>query len=262
MGCSDIGSCLEEFILDSLNAPIKTLAESFQKLLSQNIDISSFASFWSVIVYALSFFYIFFFLYASMQFVSAGSDMQRRTLAKDSLKNAFVVLVLVQGSYFLYGLLIDASAALTRGMLSLLSERFFLPISSIHTNLFFVLLYVAALGATVIFLLIRFIFVAVGVVLFPVGIFLYFIPPLREYGLSIIYFFATLVFVPFFVTIVFLITDKLLMISFFEELKSLLLIATLAIVNAILLYVTVGALLKAFMGSKMIRSMGTVKYFL
>ena len=155
-------------------------------------------------------------------------------------------------------------------MLNLLSDRFFLPVElsrSFGSNLLYTSLYVAALCVTVIFLLIRFFLVAIGMILFPIGIFLYFIQPLREYGKSIIYFFSTLIFVPFFLTIVFLVGDKLISSTVLGDFKPLVLIAMLVIVNLTMLYVTIGALLKAFMSStSLIRqtasTVRTVKYFL
>ena len=270
----DIGDCLTEnlydFMQDIINAPIKPLVSAFESLLSWNIDLSSFATLWSIIVYVLSFFYIFSFLFAAVQFLTSSNDAHRRTQAKESLKNALLMLVLVQSSYWLYSLLIEASSALTQGMLNLLSDRFFLPVElsrSFGSNLLYTSLYVAALCVTVIFLLIRFFLVAIGMILFPIGIFLYFIQPLREYGKSIIYFFSTLIFVPFFLTIVFLVGDKLISSTLLGEFKPLVLIAMLVIVNLTMLYVTIGALLKAFMSStslirKTASTVRAVKYFL
>ncbi|HLC20368.1 MAG TPA: hypothetical protein VJK72_05580, partial [Candidatus Nanoarchaeia archaeon] len=62
----------------------------------------------------------------------------------------------------------------------------------------------------------------------------------------------------------FLIGDKLLSLPVFEDLKPLLLIALLVIVNLMLLYVTVGALLKAFGGGikKSAQIVQSVKYLL
>ena len=137
-------------------------------------------------------------------------------------------------------------------MLHLLSERFFLPIDlSLHFgfDMLFAFVYMSQLFTTVILLLTRIFLVAVGMILFPIGIFMYFIQPLKEYGKSIIYFFASMIFVPFILTIVFIVYDQIVMLPFFDELKPLVLVSMLSITNLVLLYALFGALLKAFAGS-------------
>ena len=271
----NIGSCLGEtlydFVLDVINAPVQPLITSFETLLSSSLPLAPFASFWSIIVYVLSFFYIFLFLYAGVQFMVSGYDAQKRAHAKESLKNALFLLILVQSSFYIYSLLVDINAYLTQGMLQLLSDRFFLVADlgwDAGFEVIFVLLYMVQLLLGVLLLLLRFFLVTLGVVWFPIGIFLYFVPPLREYGKAIIHFFLGIIFVPFILTFIFIIGDKLLHIDIFSGMKSFVLITSLMIVNLTLLYITILTLLKAFVsksGEFVQKAAGTaraVAYFL
>lgn len=267
---SCIGVKLYDFLLNLVNAPIKPLVAAFESLLSAQVEIRPFVYLWSIIVYVLSFFYIFMLMYAAVQFLSAGDDAQKRMQAKESLKNAVLVLAIVQSSFYIYSLLIDMNASLTQGMLYFLSDRFLLPIelSWQYFEMPFVFMYVCMLAISVILLIGRFFLVAVGVIMFPLGIFLYFVTPLKEYGKSMLYFFTSLIFVPFFLTAILIGAEKVITLPLFSEIKPLVLVAVLLITNLVLVYITIGALLKGFLSgiNSVLREPGsalrTVKHFL
>ena len=56
----------------------------------------------------------------------SGYDAEKRTKAKEWLRNIIIMIVLVQASYFLYLSVVDIGSLLTAGIINLVDENFFL----------------------------------------------------------------------------------------------------------------------------------------
>jgi hypothetical protein len=129
---------------------------------------------------------------------------------------------------------------MTAGIINMVDEQFFLLTADNMTNMglqfFFALFYVFILLITALFLTFRYIIVAVGVVLVPIGVFLYFIPFLNSYGKLILNFLGICIFVAFFDSVVFLVCSELLNIEIFQNFKILVMITAFFMSDVMMLY--------------------------
>jgi hypothetical protein len=232
-GLLNLASCIPqkiyEFFITLINAPISPLLWILKSLLTEPVKLSLFSSLWAIILYVISLFYGILMLYSGFNFMFSGHDAIKRAKAKEWFMNIFIMMVLVQASYFLYGLVLDVESLLTAGVINLVDENFFLitadNIVNIGLQFFFALSYVLTLLITVIFLTLRYIIVAVGVIFAPIGIFCYFIPPLNSYGKLIFNFLGVCIFTTFFDALIFLVCSQLIQIELFESFKILVMIS-------------------------------------
>jgi hypothetical protein len=213
-----------------LNAPIKPLVSLIRKMLSAVVNLDLFKSLWAVILYTLSLFYSLLLLYTGFNFMISGYDATKRENAKQWLRNIVIMVVLVQGSFFLYKVLIELSAILTTAILNMIPNDFFLITFESIADIIFYMVYVLVLLITALLLLIRYLVVSFGVVFFPIGIFLYFIPFTKDYGKTILNFLAICVFISFFNAVILLCCSKLIDIAVFEHFKILVMIASFLLV--------------------------------
>src|SRR3990167_1416119 len=114
-------------------------------------------------------------------------------------------------------------------LLLLLLPVFFLL--GLNLKFLFSIAYVLVLFLTVLLLVMRYIIVSLGVILFPIGIFCYFIPPLRSYGKFIIHLLGVFIFVTFFDLLIILACSMLIEAPIFASIKILVMIACFSIVN-------------------------------
>ncbi|MBI2449613.1 hypothetical protein HYV49_04930 [Candidatus Pacearchaeota archaeon] len=252
-GLLNLATCLPEkffqYLVNIINAPIKPLLSLVKGLLSEPISLSLFVNLWAIIIYLISMFYGLFLLYSGFNFMISGHDVQKREQAKTWLRNIVIMIILVQASFLLYEIAIELSSILTTAVLSLLDKNFFLltfdNIINIGLQLIFFFVYLLALLLTAIILIIRYVIVAVGVVFFPIGIFFYFIPPLRQYGSLILNFLGIAIFITFFDAIILIGFSKLLGIQLFSSMKILVMISAFLFIDALMFFLMFFSLIKA-----------------
>ena len=252
-GLLNLSSCLPQklydFFINILNSPIQPLLTLTKALMTEPIKLEMFVSLWAIILYVLSIFYGLLMLYSGFNFMISGYDVVKRTKAKEWFRNIFIMIVLVQASYFIYSAVIDVNSLLTAGVISLVDQNFFLitadNIVNIGLQFLFALLYVFTLIITVIMLTFRYIIVAGGVVFVPIGIFLYFIPPVNNYGRLILNFLGTCIFITFFDSLILLVCSKLIDIPVFQNFKILVMITAFGIVNFLMFYFIIFSALKS-----------------
>ena len=238
-GITNLASCIPEklydFIINIINAPILPTLNFIKSLLTEGINTELFKTLWSIVRYILSFFYIFFFLYAGHVFLFQNADPIRRAHAKDMLKNTILMIVLINGSFYIYGLLIALNSSLSSSIAGLIDPHFFLltadNIINIGLEFMFAFIYNLTLTFTLILLAIRYVIVAFGVVFFPIGLFLYFIPPLKGYGKFLINALCIFIFITFIDLLIILGCSLLIDIPLFENMKILVMITCFLIVN-------------------------------
>ncbi len=238
-GLTNLSACLPDilyqFILALINAPLAPLLIFVEKLLTGNVGIEIFFSLWSIVRILLSVFYLFFLLYAGYTLVVSGANPIKRAQAKEMLKNALLMIILIQGSYYLYGLLINLSSVMSSSIIQLVPPEFFLLTANNFTNigLEFAMssLYFGTLLATTVMLVIRYIIVATGVVVLPIGLFCYFVPPLRGYGKFIISVLGLMLFIPFLNLLIILGCSMLINDPLFASMEIIVMVVCFSIVN-------------------------------
>ncbi len=189
----------------SFNDPFLGLAESLMKA---NPDPDSLYTWWQYITALISSFYLFIFLFAGLMFLLSFSGAEKRAVAKEWLRNAFMIIIGVNVSFVLYRLVLETAEAAT-GYIFAEASRSILA-SAVLSGAGIMLLAVYAFGLLClsITLFARYVFLLVGVMLFPVGIFLYFIPPLREWGKAVFNLLGAALFMQFIDAILFVASTK------------------------------------------------------
>jgi hypothetical protein len=255
MVCSiaNLGSCIVEalfgFIIDLINLALQPFLTLIHKFLTEPVSIVIFGEIWSIIVYVLSMFYGLLLLFVGFKFILSGESPEQRESAKLSLRNTIIMIVLVQASYHLYSLIIEIGAGLSRAVLNLVSSDFFLVSLENYSNFGFEIvlscIYLSHLIIVLLILLLRYICVSAGAMFFAIGIFFYFISFLNQYGRLILNILFVMIFLPFFYSLIFLITSKLLEIELFVNYKSLLMIGSLNLIMASTILLLLFVIIKA-----------------
>lgn len=241
MTCSitDLPTCIVSEGINALlliiNGPIQPVLSLIKLLLTQPPVIAPLAPIWGIMVYVISLFYGLVLLWAGFSFIISGSTPQRRERAKEWLQNAVLMIVFVQASYYIYLLLTDLAAGLTTGVVGLIDPNFFLitidnPVN-VGFELMFGFLYTFTLSTTAIILGITYLLGSIGVVFFPIGLFLWFIPPLRDIGKYIVTKLVFILFLPFFASIILLTASLLAGTGPFATTKIMLAILAFSAIN-------------------------------
>jgi hypothetical protein len=238
-GLTNLASCLPEaiyeYILVLINAPILPLLVAVESLLTVEVRIDIFFHLWSIIRYMISFFYIFLFIYVGYVFLTSSSNPIKRAHAKDMLRDIFLMIVLIQGSYYIYSLLLDLNVILNNVVFTFIDPTFFLitadNIVNIGLEFIYATAYLSTLFITVLMLVLRFMVVSFGVVLFPIAIFCYFIPPLKGYGKFMINALMLFIFITFIDLLIILGSSMLVDIPLFENFEILVMCTCFGLVN-------------------------------
>tara|TARA_Y100000310_G_scaffold132669_1_gene131650 strand:- start:2591 stop:3517 length:927 start_codon:yes stop_codon:yes gene_type:complete len=250
---TNLGICLPEkfykFTLSVFNAPVQPFLWMVKGLLTEPVNIESFAWLWTIIVYIISLFYGLFILFAGFYFVIGSNNPEKRELAKEWLKNVVLMVFFVQASFFLYGIIVDIGAGLTESIVGMINEDFFLLTIDNIPNLGFqlgsLIPYVSTLFFTAILLGVRYLVVAAGVVFFPLGLFFNFVPVLRGYGKLIINILMVAIFLPFFQSIILLFGSLLVELTFFANFKILVSTMTFFLIDMLVILLVLFVIVKS-----------------
>ncbi|MDD3175341.1 MAG: hypothetical protein PHU51_02595 [Candidatus Nanoarchaeia archaeon] len=255
-GLTNLASCIPEkmyeFILNLINAPLEPLLDLVTNLLQAHPSIELFQGIWAIVVYCISMFYGLLFIYAGFQFLLSGHNVVRREMAKEWLKNTMIMIVLIQGSFYLYDLVIELGSVMSSSVLSLVNPQFFMLTADnlVNVGLEFILvfMYVIVLLFTLFFLVMRYLVVAFGVLFIPIGIFCYFIPPLKSYGKLILNLLMLNIFITFLASIIILACSMLIEIPIFENIKIIVMINCFGLVNLLFILLAKHAISKSGAG--------------
>lgn len=238
-----------EYVANIISSPLQPLLDLVNDLLSAQVNLSLFTSFWAIMVYILSMFYALLILYSGFSFIISGYDVHKRENAKEWLKNIVIMIILVQASFFIYELAVEISSSMTSTTLTLVNSNFFdlsiSNISDIATQILFFSFYTITLLVTALILIIRYGIVAIGVVLFPLSIFLYFLLPLRAYGLLILNFLGISMFITFIDAVLLVGFSKLIEISIFANIKVLVMIGAFGLISIVMFFLMFFSVIKS-----------------
>lgn len=254
-----------KLLLKVFNAPISILIDTITKLLAEPVQTSIFYSMWGIIVASMSFLFTSILVFCGFSFMTSGHDVQKRENAKKWLTQTIILIIVIPMSYFVYDLILEIAAGMTKLVLSHVSYNFLIvgqgSLGDLFLELFFAIPYASILLLTAILLLVRFAIVGCGVMIFPIGVLLYFVPPTKEYGELIINFLLVNIFSSIFIAIIILTFSLIAQTGFLSNLQILIAIATFMLVNLFLSYVMFFAAIKAAfnVGTKVA---GVVKYLL
>ena len=167
---------------DSLQEFDVTLLSLTGFLLATNPDPESMFDWWQSIVLIISSFYLLIFLLVGFMFMYHSINPEKRAVAKEWFKNTFLMIIGVNVSFWLYQLILELSTAITQFLWITGFENFFEESILAGAGTIHLTFYLFAIGLTLLTLFIRYLFLLLSVMIFPIGIFLYFIPPLKNWG--------------------------------------------------------------------------------
>jgi len=267
-GLTNLASCIPEkiyeFIIGVINAPLQPLLSLMRSLLENPPSVDLFYGIWAIITYCISLFYGLLFIYSGFQFLFSGHDVVRRAIAKEWLKNTVIMIILVQASFYLYSLVVDIGSIMTSAVLSLVDEHFFMltadNINNIGLEFLFFFFYALTLFITILLLVIRYLVISFGVLLAPLGIFCYFIPPLKSYGKLTLHMLGMFIFVTFVDAIIILACSMLIQIPLFGNFKILVMIACFQIIDILFLVLIIKIIIKSVSSDSGEKLAQAVKY--
>jgi hypothetical protein len=184
-----IGS-IPKGIFDLLTASLKGSLREFTGalltlaalLISVNPDPMLMFDLWQAIITVISCFYLLIFLVVGFRFMTSGANIQKREEAKESLKNAIIMIIAVNLSFIFYQLILELSTAITQFIWVSGFEQFFMATTYSGAGLFMLIALAGSVIAALITLFARYLFLLMGVILFPIGIVLYLMPSCRSWG--------------------------------------------------------------------------------
>jgi len=179
---ADIAASIMEVFRQALIGFIQPLLETAKALMTINIDPFAFQGLWQTIVTIISAFYLLLFLVVGLKFLFGCYDAVHRKEAKEWFKNAIILVVAVNASLLLYSLLLNLGSAVAMTLWSNEFEGLFLIENLGALDVIWAGIFAMSLFLALATLVIRQLFLILGVALFPIGIFLYFIPPVKTYG--------------------------------------------------------------------------------
>ncbi len=237
-------------------------------LLIEPAPVSSFYHLWKVIVSVLSTLFVLIFTFCGLYLiVSGGEEPEKRNRAKEWLKQSIIMIIVIPLSFLIYQFIIDIASTLTNIMMSYVSTDFLYigegTINNLSLEIGFGVPYTIAAYLAVILLTIRYMFVCIGTLFFPIGLMFYFIPLTKEYGKVILTFILLNIFSTFFIAIFLAVYSVMSSSGFLSDLQILLACGALIVVDIFLIYIMFFATLKAlFNGAKTVMAVvGTAQFF-
>jgi len=154
--------------------------------MTANIDPYSFESYWLIIITVISSLYVIMFLLVGFKFLFGSYDAQQRSEAKEWAKKAVLVVISVNASLLIYSLALNLSSVIAGALWSEEFEALFMVENLGVLDFLWLAFFSIAVLLAVITLVIRHIYLIVGVMLFPIGLFLNYIDPVKTYGSAIL----------------------------------------------------------------------------
>ncbi len=198
----NLPNCIVEAFFNTLMDGFIYGAEEFLVntllFINSDPDIYLFCAPYTSVMNVLEAFYTIAFMIAGIYYILKSHDVEGRTNAKFWLKNIFIMIVALSFSFSLFEMILEINEYVTT---SLYNESFddllvvdaslpSLVFAATMSTIFFVLT-----GLTFITLLARYIMIPFLLLLFPIAIFLYFLPGTREWGAFLLKFILLIVFI-------------------------------------------------------------------
>lgn len=148
-------------------------------------DIKAFCTSYQGLMAILESFYSIMVMGLGAYYIIHSSDVEGRMKAKNWFKNILYMVVFLSFSFILFGILLDLNTQLSSSFYSSANSKTF-DIKATENNLFFAFVFAIGLllngGLAFVTLLVRYILIPFLLFIFPIGIFLYFIPSTRQWG--------------------------------------------------------------------------------
>lgn len=248
-GFSNLTACFTGFLEEFFDASLKPLIDFFKELIITSASPDIFKPVWSIIVLLCSLASMIFIIFNVIKLVMYAEYQLKRHQAKEGLKNIVIIAVLLPLSYYIYTTLLSFNSSLTNNFIQNINTSFFEVkfdnITSSILNLLLYIFYIVVLIITDIILVLRYFILSVGIVIFPLGIFMYYIDQLKCYGVLIINFLLSNIFAGFITSLILMIISMLSKVEIFQDYQVIFSISGLLITDAILVIIMFFVIIKA-----------------
>ncbi len=195
---------------DSVKNFNTSLLDLTKELLSANPDPQLMFGWWQSITIIISSFYLIIFLLIGFNFLINGHSIVKREQSKEWLKNAVIMIIGVSTSFYFYQLILGLGSGVTKFMWMTGFEQFFSSTMFDGAGMLMLLSFLVSITLALVTLFFRYLFLLVGVVLFPIGIFLYLTPKFENWGKVIFNFIGIMLAIQFVDVIVLIATQQAL----------------------------------------------------
>lgn len=173
------------FISSLLVGFVNPLLGIVKTFLLPAVDVFKYSSYWFLIVGIISSFYVLLFFLTGAKFLMGSYDAEQRASAKEWLKHTLIILAIVNTSLLWYSLIVALSSGVTQALWNNGLESI-LNVDLNPLNIIWLIFLALSIIPAVISLYFRQAIIIMGIMLFPIAIFFYFIEPLRSYGMLLL----------------------------------------------------------------------------
>jgi len=193
-GLSESIAGIPQAVMDSFFGFIKAGFVSFvnplfqvmKTLILYNINPFNYEGYWLTIVSIISCFYLLLFVVVGLKFLLGSYDAVQRLKAKEWFKGAVMLIIAVNASLLLYSLVLLLGSGTALVLWNPQLENF-LSLNDLNAlNLIWLIIVAIFAFLAMLTLILRQIFLIISVMLFPIGVFFYFIPPLKSGGSALL----------------------------------------------------------------------------
>lgn len=170
---------------DSVRQFNSPLAQTAKQLLVSSPDVEVMKNAWAMVVEIITGLYILVFFAVGLLFTMSFLGAEKKVLAKEWFKGLVVMIVLVAFSFEIYKLALSLTDAISSAFIGLIPDEFFNMQNILSAGVIGALVYSMGAMFALFTFFIRHVFVMLGAVLFPLGIFLYYNIPFRNWGLAV-----------------------------------------------------------------------------
>jgi hypothetical protein len=201
LAITNLPRCTAESFLSSITDGLIFASNEFFSIsmtfLTASPDIKWFCSPYNSIMAILESFYSVMLMGLGGYYIINSTDVEGRTKAKIWLKNVFFMVILLSFSFSIFGMILDLNTQISSSVYSSVSSSIFqidAQLSNIVFSLIFALSLTSGAYLTFVTLLSRYLLIPFMLFLFPIAIFLYFIPLTREWGAFLFKFIILIIF--------------------------------------------------------------------
>ncbi len=190
---TNLPGCIVEnffsYLVSGLIASNQNFVDSTFKFLFSNPNPLWFCSQYNAVMAILESLFSIVLMALALFFIVRANDVEGRLMAKKWLENMLIMIVLLSFSFSFFQMMLDFNTYLSTSLASDSMRTIFSPTGSFSSVIFalvMLLLIVSMMMLTFVTLLVRYILIPFLLLLFPVGIFLYFIPVTQSWGKTIL----------------------------------------------------------------------------
>jgi hypothetical protein len=190
---SNLPACIADAILSAIANGLVYTSQKFLSaamiFLTASPDIKWFCTPYTAVMSILESLYSITIMGAGLYYIINATEVEGRAKAKQWLKNLFFMVIMLAFSFYLFDTLLSLNQYISTTLYNTANPNLF-NIGNISESVVFVLVMVSGFsimsGVTVSTLTARYLLIPFALLLFPIAIFLYFIPFARDWGLMIL----------------------------------------------------------------------------